>query len=103
MTKIFLTALLLSAAAPAIAEPAEPVTSLVQVGDLDLSSQAGQRTLERRLTQAINEVCGDPSPADLVGQNKARNCRQDLRSRLDAERDQRIASASTGPIVVAVR
>jgi UrcA family protein len=103
MTKFLLTALLLSAATPAIAEPAEPVTSLVQVGDLDLSSQAGQRTLDKRLTQAIVEVCGDPSPADLVGQNKARDCRQDLRSRLDVERDQRNARASPAPIRVAAR
>lgn len=103
MTKFLLAALLMSAATPAIAEPVEPVTSLVQIGDLDLASEAGQRTLDKRLTQAIIEVCGDPSPADLVGQNKARSCRQDLRARLDVERDQRIAAASTAPIRVAAR
>ena len=103
MTKFLLPILLLSAASPALAEPAQPVISFVQVGDLDLASAAGQRTLDRRLSQAIVEVCGDPSPADLAGQNKARNCRHELRARLDVERDQRIAKASTGPILVAAR
>jgi UrcA family protein len=103
MTKFLLPILLLSAATPALAEPVEAVTSLVQVRDLDLASEAGQRTLDKRLSQAIVEVCGDPSPADLVGQNKTRDCRQDLRARLDVERDQRIAKASTGPILVAAR
>jgi UrcA family protein len=103
MTKFLFAALLVSAATPAIAEPVEPVTSLVQIGDLNLTSEAGQRTLDKRLTQAIIEVCGDPSPADLVGQNKARSCRQDLRASLDVERDQRIAAASSKPILVASR
>ena len=103
MTKFLLPILLLTAATPALAEPAAPVTSFVQVGDLDLASQAGQRTLDKRLSQAIVEVCGDPSPADLAGQNKARSCRSDARARLNAERDQRIARASSAPIVVAAR
>ena len=103
MTKFLLPILLLSGASPALAEPAQPVTSFVQVGDLDLASEAGQRTLDKRLTQAIVEVCGDPSPADLVGQNKARSCRQELHARLDVERDQRIAAASSKPILVASR
>ena len=103
MTKFLLAALLLSAATPAIAEPVEPVTSLVRIGDLDLGSESGQRTLDKRLTQAIIDVCGDASPADLVGQNKARSCRHDLRARLEVERDQRIARASNEPIMVASR
>jgi UrcA family protein len=103
MTKFLLPILLLTAATPALAEPAAPVTSFVQVGDLDLASQAGQRTLDKRLSQAIVEVCGDPSPADLAGQNKARSCRQDLRVHLDVEREQRIAKASPAPILVAAR
>ena len=56
-----------------------------------------------RLSQAIVEVCGDASPADLAGQNKVRSCRADAHQRLATERDQRIASASSRPIQVAAR
>ena len=103
MTKFLFPILLLTTATPALTQPAEPVTSLVRTADLDLSSAAGQRTLDRRLSQAIVEVCGDASPADLAGQNKVRSCRADAHQRLATERDQRIASASSSPIQVAAR
>ena len=55
------------------------------------------------LSQAIVEVCGEASPADLAGQNKVRACRKDAHNRFDAERDERIAKASQSPILVASR
>ena len=103
MTK-FLTILALALLpTPAFAEPAEPVISIVQIADLDLASSHGQRTLDKRLSQAVVEVCGEASPADLTGQNKVRSCRVETRTRYAAERNQRIAAASTSPIQVAAR
>ena len=103
MTK-FLFALALSlTAAPALAEPPVTATSLVNIADLNLSSKADQRTLDRRLSIAIGEVCGTASPSDLVGQNETRACRVATRERVASERDQRIAVASQAPIQVAAR
>ena len=103
MTKISIATLLAFTATPALAEPPVTAISFVHTADLDLSSQAGQRTLDKRLSHAIVEVCGEASPSDLAGQNKVRECRKDAHSRFDAERDQRIAAASSTPIEVASR
>ena len=90
-------------AAPALAEPAPAETrtyvSYVQTYDLDLASKSGQRSLDRRLAQAAREVCGVPSDADLVGQNKARACRTDAISRAGSERDGLLAVANRGAVV----
>jgi UrcA family protein len=103
MTKIFIATLLAFTASPTLAEPPVTVTSFVQTADLDLASKDGQRTLEKRLNQAIVEVCGEASPTDLAGQNKVRACRKDAHNRFDAQRDERIAAASSNPILVASR
>ncbi|RIX27232.1 UrcA family protein [Sphingomonas edaphi] len=103
MTKLIPALLIVLAPLPLAAQPVEAVTSTVQTADLDLSSKSGQRTLDRRLFQAIAEVCGTASPSDLAGQNKVRACRSDARGRFAPERDQRIAAASGQPIEVAAR
>ena len=105
--KIILTSALITAgalrAAPALAEaPSADVqtrVSYVQTGDLDLSSKGGQRTLDVRIAQAAREVCGKPSDADLVGQNKARECRQDVIARTSGERDALLAAAGRGATI----
>ena len=89
-------------AAPALAEPASAdatYVSYVQTSDLNLSSQSGQRALDRRLAQAAREVCGIPSEADLVGQNKARACRADAIARAASEREGLLAAANRGTVV----
>ena len=90
-------------AAPALAEPAPAETrtyvSYVQTSDLDLASKVGQRSLDRRLAQAAREVCGVPSDADLVGQNKARECRADAIVRAGTDRESLLAAANRGAIV----
>ena len=90
-------------AAPALAEPvtadARTYVSYVQTSDLNLSSQDGQRALDRRLAQAAREVCGIPSDADLVGQNKARTCRADAIARTGSEREELLAAANRGAVV----
>jgi UrcA family protein len=103
MTKFLPFLILALASSPALAQPPETVTSIVQVADIDLGSASGQRALDKRLSKAIVEVCGIASPSDLVGQNKVRDCRKEAHNRLDAERDQRIAAASSNPILVASR
>lgn len=103
MTKILIATLLVFTATPALAQPAVTVTTTVQTADLDLSSPAGQRVLDRRLTQAVKEVCGAASDADIEGKNEVRRCRTDTLAALSSERDQRIAAASAKPIQVAAR
>jgi UrcA family protein len=87
-------------AAPALAETPsgnlETRISYVQTADLDLSSTGGQRTLDLRIAQAAREVCGKPSDSDLVGQNKARECRQDVVARASGEREALLAAAGRG-------
>ena len=103
MTKAFLISLLAFTATPAFAEPPIIATSTVQTADLNMSSKAGQRTLELRLNRAVNEVCGSASNVDLRGQNEVRRCRTETLASVAGERDQRIAAASHQPIEVAGR
>jgi UrcA family protein len=76
----------------------ETYVSYVKTADLDLASEGGQRTFERRVAQAAREVCGVPSDADLVGQNKARECREDAIAKASSERDA-VLAAKRGPVV----
>ena len=103
MTKFFIATLLAFTATPALAEPPAIVTSTVQTADLDLSSAKGQRALDRRLEQAVKEVCGTASDVDIAGKNEVRRCRVETLAGLASERDQRIASASNQPIEIAAR
>jgi UrcA family protein len=52
------------AATPALAETQAP-QRLVSFADLDLSTQAGQRTLQSRVMQAATQVCGRVDPGDF--------------------------------------
>ena len=92
-------------AAPAFAEPipADLNVSIVRTADLDLSSKAGQRTLEHRLVIAAGEVCGEASDADLKGQNDARKCRHDVLAKARADANAVVAAKADATIVVASR
>lgn len=57
-TRIVLPALALACATPALAQPA---TVTVPFGDLDLTKDAGRKTLEIRLARATRQVCGGGS------------------------------------------
>lgn len=103
MTKTIIAMLLAFSATPAIAEAPYIATSIVETADLDLTSQAGQQALDRRLSQAVKEVCGTASDADVAGKNDVRRCRVETLAGLASERDQRIAAASSQPIKVAAR
>ncbi|WP_242183417.1 UrcA family protein [Sphingomonas sp. CARO-RG-8B-R24-01] len=58
-------------------------TARVAVADLDLSSAAGQRTLARRVSTAISNVCDSGGFADLKMVQHQRECR--VKARQDAE------------------
>ena len=64
-------------AVPAFAETTSPevAVSVVHTTDLDLTSEAGKRQLDRRLSNAARDVCGTASDFDLEGKNEVRECR----------------------------
>jgi UrcA family protein len=94
-------------AAPALSQPAdsshEVNVSVVQTADLDLSTRAGQRLLDRRLATAAGEVCGEASDADLKGQNDVRQCRNEVLAAARAKANAILAGRSDTTIVIASR
>ncbi|HKX90798.1 MAG TPA: UrcA family protein [Sphingomicrobium sp.] len=105
--KIALIAFAASAAlikgAPALAEQTTPdvSVSVVHTADLDLTTDAGRRALDVRLSRAAREVCGEASDVDLAGKNKVRACRDTVLADARA-RTAQLASRG-GPIVLAAR
>jgi hypothetical protein len=59
--------------------------------------------LARRISLAVDVVCGPASDFDLAGKNEVRRCRVETRAKVASDRDQRIASASSQPIEIAAR
>lgn len=107
-TKIILTSFVITAGlikgAPTMAQPvaaADVNVSIVHTADLDLSSDAGKRQLDQRLTQAAREVCGTASDFDLEGKNDVRACRDQVLARAHSDRDQLLASDRGGDIRIA--
>ena len=82
-------------AAPAAAQGVPAQTTLaVSYADLDLTTEAGIRTLDRRILSAVQQACGPASAFDLAGTNRVRACRADALARLSAQRDTAIAAAA---------
>lgn len=108
MTKFLRFGLLLSAlaATPAMAQSEAPIQIriVVTTAGLDLGSVAGQRALDRRLSQAVIEACGGASDIDLTGSNEIRRCRAETKAAIAADRDRLVQLASRGAnIVLAAR
>lgn len=107
MIKTFQLGLLLFAfvSTPVMAEPHGPPADriVIPTSDLDLGSKSGQRRLDRRLSKAVIEACGTASDVDLAGGNEVRRCLQVTRELVARVRNQRIASASARPILLAGR
>ncbi|OHD03911.1 MAG: UrcA family protein [Sphingopyxis sp. RIFCSPHIGHO2_01_FULL_65_24] len=99
MKKLLILAALATASfgQPAFAQtaPANP-TVVVQHKDLDLRTERGARTLDRRIWRAVVEVCGTPSDFDLEGKNDVRECRRDTMRVASAQADLVVASATRG-------
>ena len=90
-------------AAPLLAEPVtgQNVT-IVSTAGIDLSSAAGRSELDHRLINAAYEVCGTASDADLVGKNRASECRKDVLSEARAA-TARLGSAGSPIRIAAAR
>ena len=90
-------------AAPALAQDASFRSVAVSYADLDLGSEAGRATFDNRLRQAVREVCGSASSADLRGQNRVDACREDLTARAAQQRDIALAGRQTAIVIAARR
>ena len=90
-------------AVPALAEEAPRNVAVVQTADLDLSSKAGARILDRRLVIAAREVCGTASDADLVGKNRVAACRDEVLSEARATGARLAAASDKADILLAAR
>jgi UrcA family protein len=104
---ILFSALVTGAAIKAVPAFAEPVVgnvniSVVNTGDLDLSTSAGKRALEQRLVIGAREVCGTASDVDLEGKNEVRACRAEALTKARAESEQ-LANRGSRKILVAAR
>jgi UrcA family protein len=103
MTRILLSLLVAAAAVPPLAAEPVSISRYVETADLDLSTDAGLRSLDHRLTIAIVDACGERSDVDLEGANAVRSCRAEARTRVVAERDRILASRNTGAVSIASR
>lgn len=70
----------------------------VQYKDLDLRTDSGTRTLERRLSRAVETVCGTAARIDIVGQRKVKDCQRETKLRAAAQIDRVIALAVGDPV-----
>ena len=79
-----LTAVVL--AVPAVAADEAPSVG-VHYGDLDLTSEAGQRQLDRRLERAAREVCGvdEKTTGTYLRSQHSRECYREARRHLDQQ------------------
>ena len=77
MSKIFLSALLISASF-AIPAFAQEITRDVHIdySDLNLDNPSGLRTLDRRISRAVNIVCPEDGRVDLASAMKINKCRK---------------------------
>lgn len=97
------TALLIRAApAEAQVAPVAPGSDVrvVQVADLNLDSQEGQRRLRLRLLHAARDVCGTPSTLDLRGRTEARECEEQIVSNGFAAGSKAFAAKQSSVIAV---
>jgi UrcA family protein len=62
-------------ATPAFADSTEAPQATVRFGDLDLNSDTGVATLNRRISVAAGEVCGSFNARDLHALALAKKCR----------------------------
>ncbi len=84
MRKFVLVALFAFLATPAVAN--EVTTSVaVSYADLDLSSSAGNATLEGRISAAVNSVCKRPNIRDLKGMQSWEACKADAQAAIKSQ------------------
>ncbi len=81
-------------AAPALAQDVAAGQIVVGYADLDLTSRAGVRTLDRRIRSAVEQACGPISSSDPRGKNQVLDCRAETLALARAQRDVAIAAVT---------
>lgn len=76
---------------------------IVSYADLDLTTPAGQATLDGRLQAAVRQVCGRAFPRDLHSVKAVRNCRADTLSGVQAQRNDALAQAYNHRVQLSAR
>jgi UrcA family protein len=85
--------------APAMTMAKDTATTAVQVSDLNLSTAGGKRELDRRVSQAINEVCpaeGSAQAPRSAARARHRECAQAVRVSVKQQLDERGGRAVAG-------
>ncbi len=82
--KIITPAIALFAVATAVPASAGTVSKVVQIGDLNLASNAGQATLEKRIDTAVSAVCASPQAFSLRQRMDQQRCME--KARVDARK-----------------
>jgi UrcA family protein len=76
------------AVAPTIVHAGEPNAERVRVADLDLATPQGRRTLDRRVSEAIERVCApslDPLPGSVRALTQVRVCSRRAREQVQGQ------------------
>ena len=82
---------------------AQADTRRVSFADLDLTSPAGQAQLDRRLEDAVRQVCGSAYPVDLQTVTEVQRCRRETRANIQAQRNDALAQAHNRRIQLSAR
>jgi UrcA family protein len=101
-TRIVLPALALACAAtaPALAA-AEPAKVYVPFGDLDLTKDAGRKTLDIRLARATRKVCGGAAPMRNLAMAKAyRECLAEVKTGYQSQVELALNNANARRVAV---
>jgi UrcA family protein len=96
MVKTVLSAMLPIAllSAPVLAAPADTGPSvIVHYDDLNLATNSGAATLDRRISNAARQVCGEPDGRDLVQYQAHVACRTTALNAAHAQVEVMLASA----------
>jgi UrcA family protein len=83
-------------ASPAMAQPNYSTAAVtVDYRGVDLSSQKGRETLDRRVNAAISAMCGQPIFGTREEAEALRNCRIEARTAVEPQLQAALASANT--------
>ena len=87
-----------AASAPAAAAEATVSTADVSYKDLDLTSEAGQKELDRRVDRAARQVCGmdEAVVGSRVVPRESRQCYQDARQQLGEQVSKLVKKGAAG-------
>jgi UrcA family protein len=85
-------------ATPAVAADDQLPSVAVHYGDLDLTSEAGQKRLDSRLERAAREVCSvdEPMVGSRLAPSGSRECYREARRKLDQQFAQLVSRKSAG-------